>query len=77
MSKSPEEHPAKAFGWAARDQSGHLFPFNFSRRWSFFIFIFQGKDMIIITRSWKAESFKIVGHFKIIIKRPPPVDINN
>ncbi|KAJ4836193.1 8-hydroxygeraniol dehydrogenase [Turnera subulata] len=33
MSKSPEEqHPVKAFGWAARDQSGHLSPFNFSRR---------------------------------------------
>jgi hypothetical protein len=27
-----EEHPAKAFGWAARDQSGVLSPFKFSRR---------------------------------------------
>ncbi|XP_059640573.1 probable mannitol dehydrogenase isoform X2 [Cornus florida] len=33
MAKSPEqEHPVKAFGWAARDQSGALSPFNFSRR---------------------------------------------
>lgn len=34
MAKVPpeEEHPVKAFGWAARDQSGHLSPFNFSRR---------------------------------------------
>ncbi|KAJ7956958.1 putative Alcohol dehydrogenase [Quillaja saponaria] len=33
MAKSPEEeHPQKAFGWAARDASGHLSPFNFSRR---------------------------------------------
>ncbi|KAJ8640083.1 hypothetical protein MRB53_016777 [Persea americana] len=33
MSKSPEEeHPRKAFGWAARDASGILSPFNFSRR---------------------------------------------
>ncbi|KAA8546661.1 hypothetical protein F0562_003108 [Nyssa sinensis] len=33
MTKSPEkEHPVKAFGWAARDQSGHLSPFKFSRR---------------------------------------------
>ncbi|XP_008236557.1 PREDICTED: 8-hydroxygeraniol dehydrogenase-like isoform X1 [Prunus mume] len=33
MAKSPEEeHPVKAFGWAARDTSGHLSPFNFSRR---------------------------------------------
>ncbi|PRQ48413.1 putative cinnamyl-alcohol dehydrogenase [Rosa chinensis] len=30
---TPEtEHPVKAFGWAARDSSGHLSPFNFSRR---------------------------------------------
>ncbi|KAA8546676.1 hypothetical protein F0562_003093 [Nyssa sinensis] len=33
MAKSPEnEHPLKAFGWAARDSSGVLSPFKFSRR---------------------------------------------
>ncbi|KAJ4962779.1 hypothetical protein NE237_022718 [Protea cynaroides] len=33
MSKLPEEvHPRKAFGWAARDTSGVLSPFKFSRR---------------------------------------------
>ncbi|KAJ8443582.1 hypothetical protein Cgig2_019564 [Carnegiea gigantea] len=33
MAKSPEnEHPRRAFGWAARDSSGVLSPFNFSRR---------------------------------------------
>ncbi|KAK3020119.1 hypothetical protein RJ639_005257 [Escallonia herrerae] len=33
MAKSPEtEHPVKAFGWAARDASGVLSPFSFSRR---------------------------------------------
>ncbi|KAI4334709.1 hypothetical protein L6164_013423 [Bauhinia variegata] len=33
MAKSPEnEHPQKAFGWAARDNSGILSPFDFSRR---------------------------------------------
>ncbi|XP_059624099.1 probable mannitol dehydrogenase isoform X1 [Cornus florida] len=33
MAKSPEtEHPVKAFGWAARDSSGVLSPFKFSRR---------------------------------------------
>lgn len=33
MAVSPEEeHPQKAFGWAARDKSGILSPFNFSRR---------------------------------------------
>ncbi|XVF58701.1 hypothetical protein PTKIN_Ptkin07bG0087400 [Pterospermum kingtungense] len=33
MSKSAEEeHPQKAFGWAATDNSGTLSPFHFSRR---------------------------------------------
>ncbi|XP_027193204.1 probable mannitol dehydrogenase [Cicer arietinum] len=34
MAKEGEvvEHPHKAFGWAARDSSGFLSPFNFSRR---------------------------------------------
>ncbi|XP_056161139.1 probable mannitol dehydrogenase [Syzygium oleosum] len=33
MAKSPEqEHPQEAFGWAARDPSGLLSPFKFSRR---------------------------------------------
>nr|GMD54944.1 probable mannitol dehydrogenase [Ipomoea batatas] len=33
MATLPEyEHPRKAFGWAARDSSGILSPFNFSRR---------------------------------------------
>ncbi|KAL2241103.1 UNVERIFIED_CONTAM: 8-hydroxygeraniol dehydrogenase [Sesamum indicum] len=33
MATSPEtEHPVKAFGWAAKDTSGILSPFKFSRR---------------------------------------------
>ncbi|XP_047335009.1 8-hydroxygeraniol dehydrogenase-like [Impatiens glandulifera] len=33
MAKSPEEvHPVKAIGWASRDASGVLSPFQFSRR---------------------------------------------
>ncbi|KAF2290556.1 hypothetical protein GH714_014390 [Hevea brasiliensis] len=33
VAKLPEEeHPKQAFGWAARDESGVLSPFNFSRR---------------------------------------------
>ncbi|KAI8007963.1 Mannitol dehydrogenase [Camellia lanceoleosa] len=33
MEKSAEEvHTVKAFGWAARDHSGILSPFEFSRR---------------------------------------------
>ena len=39
MAKSPqEEHPQKAFGWAARDPSGILSPFHFSRRHFLFLF---------------------------------------
>jgi len=34
MTSKPEtEHPKKAFGWAARDTSGVLSPFKFSRRY--------------------------------------------
>ncbi|KDO60513.1 hypothetical protein CISIN_1g0180942mg, partial [Citrus sinensis] len=33
MGQAPEqEHPKNAFGWAARDTSGVLSPFHFSRR---------------------------------------------
>lgn len=32
MANFADEHPVKAFGWAARDTSGHLSPFNFTRR---------------------------------------------
>ena len=40
MAKSPEEeHPHKAFGWAARDSSGVLSPFHFSRRQFFFFLL--------------------------------------
>ncbi|KAL1315696.1 probable mannitol dehydrogenase [Arachis duranensis] len=31
-SQHESEHPKKAFGWAARDSTGFLSPFNFSRR---------------------------------------------
>ncbi|KAG5529649.1 hypothetical protein RHGRI_030132 [Rhododendron griersonianum] len=36
MAKAPEEeeHPVKAFGWAARDTSGVLSPFKFTRRFT-------------------------------------------
>lgn len=30
------EHPQKAFGWAATNSSGVLSPFNFSRRYYLF-----------------------------------------
>jgi len=41
MAAQPElEHPKKAFGWAARDPSGVLSPFNFSRRFTSFTYIY-------------------------------------
>ena len=40
LAKSPEVvHPYKAFGWVARDTSGLLSPFNFSRRSSLSLFL--------------------------------------
>ena len=60
MAKSPEqEHPTKAFGWAASDPSGVLSPFKFSRRflqllpffcctWCLFSFHFLSYNMICI-----------------------------
>lgn len=49
MEKSPEEqHPVKAFGWAARDASGVLSPFHFSRRYvllDFFYFFFLFENL--------------------------------
>jgi len=38
MAKSPQELPHKAFGWAAKDTSGTLSPFHFSRRLLLFLF---------------------------------------
>lgn len=49
MAKSPEEeHPQKVFGWAARDSSGLLSPFHFSRR--FLIFLsFYSLSVLVMT----------------------------
>jgi hypothetical protein len=46
MTKSLEqEHPKKAFGWAARDSLGVLSPFKFSRRYRF-SFVMQYNHLI-------------------------------
>ncbi|KAA8546667.1 hypothetical protein F0562_003102 [Nyssa sinensis] len=70
MEKSPEqEHPVKAFGWAARDQSGVLSPFKFSRRANgekdvTFKVLYCGichSDLHTIKNEWGGALHEIVG----------------
>ena len=50
-----EEETQKAFGWAARDSSGILSPFHFTRRYAhmrnmfFFFFSYQLHDIYFVT----------------------------
>ncbi|MED6195827.1 8-hydroxygeraniol dehydrogenase, variant 4 [Stylosanthes scabra] len=72
MASQPEtEHPNKAFGWAARDPSGLLSPFNFSRRATgeqdvTFKVMYCGichSDLHMLKNEWGNTTFPIVpGH---------------
>ncbi|XP_075646231.1 putative mannitol dehydrogenase [Castanea sativa] len=72
MAKSPEiEHPSKAFGWAARDTSGLLSPFNFSRRATgekdvTFKVLFCGichSDLHMVKNEWGSSIYPLIpGH---------------
>ncbi|KAE9596960.1 hypothetical protein Lal_00007522 [Lupinus albus] len=72
MATQPElEHPNKAFGWAARDTSGLLTPFNFSRRDTgekdvAFKVLFCGichSDLHMVKNEWGTTIYPIVpGH---------------
>ncbi|KAJ4836195.1 hypothetical protein Tsubulata_013733 [Turnera subulata] len=75
MSKSPEEqHPVKAFGWAARDQSGHLSPFNFSRRTTGeedvrFKVLYCGichSDLHSVKNEWSISTYPLVPGHEIV-----------
>ncbi|GLT44179.1 hypothetical protein SLA2020_180930 [Shorea laevis] len=75
MAESPEEeHPVKAFGWAARDQSGHLSPFNFSRRATGeedvrFKVLYCGichSDLHFLKNDWGASDYPIVPGHEIV-----------
>lgn len=66
-----DEHPVKAFGWAARDQSGVLSPFKFSRRENTerdvtFKVLFCGvchTDIHFLKNEWGATKYPLVpGH---------------
>ncbi|KAJ7943762.1 putative Alcohol dehydrogenase [Quillaja saponaria] len=72
MANLPEqEHPRKAFGWAARDSSGVLSPFNLSRRATgerdvCFKVLYCGichSDLHMVKNEWRNSIYPIVpGH---------------
>ncbi|GLU20231.1 hypothetical protein SLE2022_364410 [Rubroshorea leprosula] len=75
MAKLPEEeHPVKAFGWAARETSGHLSPFNFSRRATSeedvrFKVLYCGichSDLNFIKNEWGFSEFPVVPGHEIV-----------
>ncbi|KAL3726346.1 hypothetical protein ACJRO7_031265 [Eucalyptus globulus] len=75
MALSPEnEHPLKAFGWAARDSSGHLSPFKFSRRATrekdvTFKVLYCGichTDLHTIKNDWGLTSYPVVPGHEIV-----------
>ncbi|KAK6923824.1 Alcohol dehydrogenase, N-terminal [Dillenia turbinata] len=73
--KSPEtEHPRRAIGWAARDESGFLSPFNFSRRETededvTFKVLYCGichTDLAYIKNEWHFSSYPMVPGHEIV-----------
>ncbi|XP_056176464.1 probable mannitol dehydrogenase [Syzygium oleosum] len=68
------EHPVKAFGWAARDSSGHLSPFKFSRRATgekdvTFKVLYCGvchTDLHTIKNEWGLTSYPAVPGYEIV-----------
>ncbi|XP_008236460.1 PREDICTED: probable mannitol dehydrogenase [Prunus mume] len=75
MVKSQEhEHPKKAFGWAARDSSGVLSPFNFSRRETgekdvTFKVLYCGichTDLHMVKNDWGSSTYPLVPGHEIV-----------
>ncbi|KAK9678830.1 hypothetical protein RND81_11G235400 [Saponaria officinalis] len=75
MAKLPNEHHSKtAFGWAARDSSGILSPFNFSRRATgdkdvTFKVLYCGichSDLHFIKNEWGNASYPVVPGHEIV-----------
>ncbi|KAF7829261.1 putative mannitol dehydrogenase [Senna tora] len=68
------EHPRKAFGWAARDTSGLLSPFNFSRRETgekdvAFKVVYCGvchSDLHMIKNEWGSSIYPLVPGHEIV-----------
>ncbi|KAK3040839.1 hypothetical protein RJ639_029183 [Escallonia herrerae] len=69
-----EEHPVKAIGWAARDQSGVLSPFKFSRRATgindvTFKVLYCGighTDLHLIKNDWGMSKYPLVPGHEIV-----------
>jgi len=75
MVASPEqEHPRKAFGWAARDTSGVLSPFKFSRRGTgekdvTFKVLYCGichSDLHMVKNEWGISTYPLVPGHEIV-----------
>ncbi|KAK9904385.1 hypothetical protein M0R45_000819 [Rubus argutus] len=75
MVASPEqEHPRKAFGWAARDASGVLSPFKFSRRGTgekdvTFKVLYCGichSDLHMVKNEWGISTYPLVPGHEIV-----------
>ncbi|KAK4263053.1 hypothetical protein QN277_028529 [Acacia crassicarpa] len=68
------EHPRKAFGWAARDPSGLLSPFNFSRRETgekdvAFKVLYCGvchSDLHMLKNEWGVSTYPLVPGHEIV-----------
>ncbi|PRQ57218.1 putative cinnamyl-alcohol dehydrogenase [Rosa chinensis] len=69
-----QEHPRKAFGWAARDSSGVLSPFSFSRRESgekdvTFKVLYCGichSDLHMVKNEWGFSTYPLVPGHEIV-----------
>ncbi|XP_057994572.1 probable mannitol dehydrogenase isoform X2 [Hevea brasiliensis] len=75
VAKLPEEeHPKQAFGWAARDESGVLSPFNFSRRATgekdvCFKVLYCGmchSDLHMVKNEWGTSTYPLVPGHEIV-----------
>ncbi|KAL6277391.1 hypothetical protein ACE6H2_020992 [Prunus campanulata] len=69
-----QEHPKKAFGWAARDSSGVLSPFKFSRRETgekdvSFKVLYCGichSDLHMVKNEWGSSTYPLVPGHEIV-----------
>ncbi|KDP29760.1 hypothetical protein JCGZ_18695 [Jatropha curcas] len=75
VAKLPEEeHPNQSFGWAARDQTGHLSPFKFSRRATgekdvAFKVLYCGmchSDLHMVKNEWGFSTYPLVPGHEIV-----------
>nr|AKL59767.1 cinnamyl alcohol dehydrogenase [Rubus deliciosus] len=74
VASAEQEHPNKAIGWAARDTSGVLSPFNFSRRETgekdvAFKVLYCGichSDLHMVKNEWGSSTYPLVPGHEIV-----------